>query len=506
MLGISPLRTGRSIPTVDCMPLPERADQAPTAHRPAVVPLLAMLLALTLALLPSPKASAEPDDLDTATQSYVEAYTDRHGLPGAAYAVVEDGELVASGAAGDITATTPLSVGSLSKSFTSFAVLQLVDAEEVDLDSPITQYLPSLRIRGADTQDVTVRMLLSHTSGFPNPLLWTSTGSLEGDVALISEQTAASAPGTDYLYSNLNYWTLALLVQEVSGEPFDEYLSRHIFEPLGMDDTTSVITVSDRPGLDAGHVTAYGTSLPLSEMPATVGGAGGVISTAEDMAAWLGMQQRGGVAADGTRLLSAELIEESHRRQENAGTYGLGWQHTSTADPARIGHDGSMTRYSSRQDLVPSSGVGTVVLLDSYTTTYSHPFSISTGLITIAEGGTPELGVPTATIIDLVLLAITLLALTLGVRGLLRSRRWAERRAHHRWWRRLLRLLPQAVLPALTLYVFVGLTAGPGNPARPVDALGLWPAASILLLVGGIVGAVLIAARLVAFRGVSSRA
>ncbi|SLM98857.1 Beta-lactamase [Corynebacterium xerosis] len=428
------------------------------------------------------------------------AYTKRNGLAGAAYVVVKDGEVVTTGAAGDVRPDTAMSVGSLSKSFTAFAVLQQVDAGRIELDAPITDYLPDFSVRGADPSSITVRMLLDHTSGLPNPLVLEPTGTLEGDVAEIAQLSAASTPGEDYLYSNLNYRTLALLVQTVSGEPFDSYLEQHIFTPLGMDDTESVLTVSDRHGLDNGSVSAYGTALHLPELKASVGGAGGVISTADDMGAWLAMQQAGGVARDGTRLLSADLLSQSHEKQPHAGTYGMGWQHTSTAKPARIGHDGQLTRYSARQDLVPSSGYATAVLSNTYTPTFSHPFEISTGLIEISEGRTPTVGAPKATIIDLVLAVVTLLVAALGVRGVVRSRLWARKRGHHRWWRRLLRLAPQLIMPTVATFLFFGLTAGAGNPATPLDAFALWPAATTLVLVAGVVGVAVMIARLIAFR------
>ena len=470
---------------------------------------VAICVAVLMAgLLASPgRASADSggEPFDTvAAQSFVEEYVSKQGLPGAAYAVVKDGRLVTTGGAGGLSATTKMSVGSVSKSFTAFAVLQLVEKGAVILDAPITDYLPTFAVRGADPEAITVRMLLDHTSGLPNPILFTPTGSLEGDVAAISDLNVSSVPGETYGYSNMNYRTLAYLVQVISGQDFDAYLSEHIFEPLRMDDTTSVVTVTRRQGLDDGHVTAYGLALPLPELTTTIGGAGGVISTAEDMGAWLGMQQRGGLTEDGTRLLSADLVEESHSVQPNAGTYALGWQHTSTADPARIGHDGSLTRYSSRQDLVPSSGYGVAVLLDSYTPTYQHPFAISTGLIDISEGRSPRVGLPVATVIDLVLAAITVGIAVLGIRGLRRAPQWARRRAHHRLRRRILRLTPQAIMPVLALVLFVGLTAGPGNPTTPRDAFGLWPAATTLLLVTAAVSIALIAARVAAFRQTSA--
>ena len=480
------------------MSSPEHRSRLP-ALTAVVLAALATIASLLLGATPAAaevtaEVTAEEYD-DARAQSFVEDYLARHGLPGAAYVVVKDGEPVTEGAAGGVGVDTAMSVGSLAKGFTAFAVLQLVDAGQVDLDAPVTAYLEDFSVGGADADDITVRRLLSHTSGLPNPLLLRSTGTLEGDVADIAGLEVDAEPGTTYAYSNLNYRTLARLVEVVSGEGFDAYLAGHVFEPLGMADTRSVISVSDTDGLDDGHVTAYGVALGLPELAGDIGGAGGVISTAHDMGRWLAMQQLGGVTPDGERLLSEELVEESHTVQPEAETYGLGWQRTTTADPARIGHDGSLTRYSSRMDLVPSSGYGVAVLLDSYTPTLQHPFSISTGLIEISEGRSPELGAPVATLIDLALGAITLVVALLGVRGVLRSRRWVERRRSLPGWRFALRQLPQLVLPALAGVLFVGLTAGADNPATPLDAYGLWPAGTTVVLVGGIVGLVLVATR-----------
>ena len=477
------------------------------ASSPFAIPVVVLVLALsaltTLSAMswpvPARASSAAVPALDGSAAAYVDDYAQRHGLPGVAYAVLKDGATVTVGAAGDVTADTPMAVASVSKAITAFAVLQLVDRGSVDLDAPVTDYLPLFSVRGTDPDGITVRRLLDHTSGLPNPMIVPSAGTLAGDVGHIADLTVASTPGTTYLYSNLNYRTLAYLVEVVSGEAFDDYLRSEIFAPLGMHDTFSVISATDFAVFDRGHVTAYGTSVRIPEMARDIGGSGGVVSTASDLGRWMEMQQRGGVAAGGERLLSARLVEESHTVQPNAGTYGLGWQHTSTAEPPRVGHDGALTRSSARIDLVPSSGYGVVVLLDSYTPTFQHAFELSTGLVELTEGRVPDPGAPIPTIIDVSLAALTALAIALGTRGALRSRRWARARAGLPVWRFVLRQLPQAVMPALAGTLFLGLTAGPDNPATPVDAFGLWPAATTLLLAGGAVGVVLITLRTVRY-------
>lgn len=386
---------------------------------------------------------------------------------------------------------SPMAIASMSKAFTAFAVLQLVDSGDIDLDAPVTDYLPEFSVQGTQPDTITVRMLLSQTTGLTNPTFVPATGSLAGSVANIADREVVAQPGAEYHYSNLNYWTAALLVETVSGQRFDSYLQEHIFDPLGMDDTQAVQLAHPIEGMNAGHVTAYGMALPLPELVSDIGGSGGVVSTAEDMGAWLNMQQRGGLTADGERLLSEELIDESHTRQPYADTYGFGWQHTSTQEPARVGHDGTLRSYASRMDLVPSSGYGVAVLLDSQTPTIAHSFELSTGLIDISEGDEPEVGAPIATYIDLGVAVITIGIALLGVRGMRRARMWAVKRRHFPGWRFWLRLVPQLIMPVVALVLFVGIPFNPQDHATPLDVFGLWPAGMMLILVAAVIGIVL---------------
>lgn len=437
---------------------------------------------------PQDLQSAEFDE-DTA-QQFVDDYTKRQGLPGAAYVVTKDGEPVDKGSTGSVDVDTPMAIGSASKAFTAFAVLQLVDDGEVELDSPVTDYLPDFSVKGTDDDAITVRMLLSHTSGLTNPTFVPTTGSLEGDVASIADRKVAAEPGTEYNYSNLNYWTAALLVESISGKQFNSYMQDHIFEPLGMDDTHTVLQAHPIEGMNAGHVTAYGLSLPLPELRGDLGGAGGVISTAQDMGAWLSMQQRGGITADGERLLPQHLIEESHTIQPAAETYGFGWQHTSTQEPARVGHGGTMRTYGTRMDLVPTSGYGVAVLLDSQTPALAHSFELSTGLIEVSEGQTPEVRAPYPTYIDLGVGAVTILIALLGLLGARRSQRWADKRSHFPTWRFGLRLLPQLIMPLAAIVLFIGIPLNPQDHATALVVFGLWPAGMVLVLTAAAVGAV----------------
>lgn len=277
-----------------------------------------------------------------------------------------------------------------------------------------------------------------------------------------------------------------------------DYLDRNIFTPLGMEDTRAVPNTGvPDVGLQQGHVTAYGRILPLPGMDQFVAGAGGVISTAEDMARWLAMLTDGGTTPGGEELLSADLLEEAQSPQPGSDDYGLG-RTISGADvaPARVGHSGASYRATAQLDMVSSSGYGVAVMLNSYTATYEHNYAIGSGIIEITEGGTPSVGTPVPTIVDVVLGLLTLLVVGLTVLGVRRAGRWAVRHTEWPGWRYALRLLPQLVFPALAVLVFLVLPSLKANTATPLDAFAVWPAAMVLLLVLGMSGAVLVVARL----------
>ena len=414
-------------------------------------------------------------------------------------AVIKNGEPVYATGAGQeadgiIAADRPMAIGSVSKMITAFAVLQLVDAGRIDLDQPVRRQLPEFTVDDPRGALITVRQLLSHRSGLPNPTVIAPAASPQERVGQLRDVHLDSDPGSTFVYSNLNYHLAARLVEVSSGQDFSTYLHDHVFAPLGMDNTRAVDVTDDQPGTTDGHVTAYGGVVPLPELVGMNAGAGGVISTADDLARWLAMQQRGGVAADGARLLSADLVREAQTPVADS-SYGMGWQATRTSVPARIGHDGSLTRYSARAELVPSSGYGVVVLLNSYTPITKHPFEISAGIVDLTEGKAPDAGAPVATIVDGILGLMTIMVIGLGVRGVIRSKIWVARRGRRPGWLFGIRLLPQLVMPVVAIGVFVVLPRLAGQSASAVDAFGLWPAAMVLLLVSAVVGLTLTGVR-----------
>ncbi|MCM3439603.1 serine hydrolase domain-containing protein [Metabacillus halosaccharovorans] len=460
--------------------------------------LLLIILVIPTFLLPAPVQAAQQfntEDID----KFITNYMERNGLPGASIVVVKDGKLVYEQGYGHdsegepITENSLMRIGSTSKSFTSFAVVQLVDEGKIGLDDPVVKYLPEIKLNDTRWKEVTIRQLMSHTSGIPNPVIVPPASNLKAGVERLNDWKLKSNPGEKHYYSNANYWLLARLVEEVTGIEFSQYLKQKIFSPLGMGHSLTTVNSTDFvQGLSKGYVTAYGTAIPWTELEAMNMGAGSIISTASDMGKWLSMHTNEGKNSSGQQLLSKELLEESYKHQPGSEKYGLGWSLSSPGvKPSRISHSGAVSTYQTQQDIVPSSGYAVAVLLNSFTPTLEHAYEISSGIIQLTEGQEPESKAPSPKIIDLSLGVITLIYLLLGIRGIVRSKKWSDKRNHHPTWRFILRLIPQLNPTLLIGWLFFIVPTLQNNSSTTIDAFGLYPAAMFLLAVVFIIGLIL---------------
>lgn len=441
------------------------------------------------------------DSFNTAdVDDYITNYIEKNGLPGAAVVIVKDGEILYEKGYGHdsnghpLTANSKIGLASGTKPFTAFAVLQLVDEGKIKLDEPAATYLPELTLDDPRWKQVTIRQLLSHTSGLPNPTIVAPANTLKAGVERFHDWKLQSKPGEKYYYSNANYWTLAYLVEKISGMEFHDYLRQKVFLPLEMKDSISLVNSREikEIGIPRGYVTLFGTALPWTELEKMFNGSGSIFTTAHDMGKWLSMHTNEGKNDKGEPLLSKELLEESYSPQPGSKKYGLGWSLSSPGiKPARISHSGSISTFQSQQDIVPSSGYGVAVLLNSFTTTFEHSYEMSSGIIQLTEGENPELKAPTPKIIDLSIGAISLVYLLLGIRGVLRSKKWSEKRKQHPAWRFYLRLLPQLIPVAGVGWLLFIVPELQNNSSTMLDAFGLFPSAMILLIIMFIIGFIL---------------
>lgn len=432
--------------------------------------------ALLLSAVP-PAQAAAPAGLDpAAVDRFISAYRARTGQPGLEIALTHGDKVVYTKGYGEdstgarITDTTRMPVASLSKSFTATAVMQLVDEGKVDLDTPVDRYVADFRLGDPRGARITVRELLNQTSGmadsaFPD-LRRPQAHDLRSAVTRLHGAQLAAEPGREFNYHNPNYQVAARLVEEVSGRPFAAYLRDRVFAPIGMDSSTTVNTSRDAKDVTHGYVRAYGRAVAADEPDWFIGGSHGVITTAADLAKWLVTQYNDGKAPNGRQVVSADAVRTTHTPPASppGSEYAMGWQREDYREgPVRIAHNGELFTCTAEEILLPKSGWGIVVMSDTGLSLENDSAVIADGLVALTQGETPDVRRPSGVYADWVLGAFTLLALALGVLGLVRSRRWADRRAARPGWRAALRLGPcalpvaaLALLRELVGFVFAG--------------------------------------------------
>ena len=293
------------------------------------------------------------------------------GVPGLAYAVVAGGRItpvgvhgvVRSGGAREVTPDTAFVTGSISKSFTALAVMQLVEAGEVDLDAEVGHYLDGLAGRAAGA--ITVRQLLSHTSGFSTLQGNASHRDLtdaDDELARLVDRLATTAPahaaGDRWEYSNTNYQILGRLIEVVSGQSYQTYVASNILEPVGMEHSF-VADGEIHESMATGHTPWFGTKRPLPTGVTERGTApqGGIVASAGDVARYLLVMMNGRddvLSAGGKALMMRPAGGASP-------FHGFGWFVDS--DHGSVWHSGSTPGFESLATMVPAEGKGVVVLV-----------------------------------------------------------------------------------------------------------------------------------------------
>jgi CubicO group peptidase (beta-lactamase class C family) len=344
--------------------------------------LLAVACGITSAVLASTTPAAADDGPDLAAiDRYVRSEMDAQRIPGLALGIVHGDRIVhvqgfgqADGSGRDVTPQTPFLIGSVTKSFTALAIMQLSEAGQVQLDAPVQRYLPWWRVADADASPrITVRHLLYQVSGLSKATgnAYATSGdthdsALEDRVRALSDAELTSPVGTTWQYSNANYWTLGMIVQAVSGQSYETYVQQHIFDPLQMGDSYTTGTEAVQNGLPTGHRYWYGFPV-ASELPFDRGGLGsqGLSASAQDMAGYLSLylnQGRHGTTALVSPAGAAELQRAGVPTGLDGVSYAMGWDVGPIHGTPAISHDGSGFDSHANVVLIPDRGWGVVVM------------------------------------------------------------------------------------------------------------------------------------------------
>ena len=290
--------------------------------------------------------------------------------PGAAVMVIRDGEIVHQAGYGyanleeqtPITADSAFRLASVSKQFTAMAIMVLAEEGALSIDDPVSRYLPEL----APYEGVTIRQMITHTSGLPEyyDLIDTSTGMPTNADALVFLATMAEpafAPGEQYEYSNPAYDMLAPLVESVSGQDFATFMRQRVFDPAGMHN--SCIFDHSEPAIPH-RVTGYepdGDGFRLNDHDPLnhIVGSGGMYSTLNDFFRW-------DQALYGESVVSRATIDAAFtpaRLNNGEWTdYGFGWRIDDYIGHRRVRHGGSWIGFRTHIARYPDDGLSIVIL------------------------------------------------------------------------------------------------------------------------------------------------
>jgi len=439
-------------------------------------------LALAGALSAVPAAAIdESSGRWAAVDRYAAAEMKAAHLPGAALAVVEAGRIVYAKGYGvadpggrPVTPETPFVLGSLSKSFTAVAVMQLVESHTVELDAPVQRYLPWFAVADRDaSRRITIRQLLQQTSGLPERAGLAgladgdeSEGALERRVRELASEPLTRPVGSAFQYCNGNYDTLGLVVQAVSGSSYEQYLESHVFHPLEMAHSFTSRASAREHGLATGYRLWFGVPIAAPSLPYVRGTlpSGYLISSAEDVGHYLMAHLDDGRYRDRV-LLSPAGIAQLHRPSPFAtgfrdtktyAGYAMGWFTGERAGVATLHHGGSTPGYTTEMAILPERRLGLVVLTNAFAEHH-----LCEGVLALLLGREPP---PTAARkalgvewLWLALLQLVFLAVSAAL-----LRRWASSPRKRpapvrgRWWRLAALLLPNVAVLLLVARELAG--------------------------------------------------
>lgn len=254
--------------------------------------LIILIFVLTLAQISI--VSAESNDK---IDSLLERHMKDSNLPGIAVGIIKNGQIVYSDTKGingygeGLTETSPMFIGSVSKSFTALATMRLVEKGVISLDTPVKKYIPYFKVENPQlSENITVRDLLIQKSGLSRKKEIPSSdynSTLKERVKALSTMREVAENGEEFNYLNDNYNILGLLIEEITGKTYASYMKENVFEPLGMVNTTADVSVIKEKKIH-GYTNMFGVSKKLNQnIPRYDVPSGYILSNLKDMNKYL---------------------------------------------------------------------------------------------------------------------------------------------------------------------------------------------------------------------------
>lgn len=346
--------------------------------------------------------------------SLYKAYSLKYHLPGMAYGIVYNGQLIQTGRTGlgniskklAVDSSSAFHIASMSKSFTAMAIMQLRDRGKLSLDDPAYMYVPELKNQkpaSADAAPVTIRNLLTHSAGFPEDNPWGDRQLAVSDSRMIEMIkkgiSFSNVPGLTYEYSNMGFAILGHIIKKVTGKYYVDYITENILRPLGMKDTYYEYTKVPENKLTHGYRWLNGDWV---EQPMLHNGAygamGGIITTIKDFAKYLTIFLAAWPPSSDakTYVLKNSSLREMQKPWQLRGLdtaftygsekscpiitaygYGLRWSRDCEGKVI-VGHSGGLPGFGSNWSIMPDYGLGVICFANN---TYAPAATINVNIL-----------------------------------------------------------------------------------------------------------------------------
>jgi CubicO group peptidase (beta-lactamase class C family) len=387
-----------------------------------------------VAMFEDPERRAKLAAAFPAVDRLMQDFVTRENVPGAAWGIVVDGELLHIGTDGlrDVEGRAPVRgdtvfrIASMTKSFTAMAILRLRDQGKLSLDDPAERHVPELRGLRYPTVDaprITLRHLLTQSAGFPEDNPWGDQQlgiSEEGFSRLMREGIPFSnPPGVAYEYSNYGFAILGRVIANVSGLPYTAYIEREILRPLGMASTTLEPGAVPSARLAQGYRWEDARWKREPQLPdGAFGAMGGMLTSLEDLGRYVGLLLAAWPPRDGAdtgpvsraslremqqmwRLRPATIARDAAgATQLNVSGYGYGLRISQTCDYSHVvAHSGGLPGFGSQMRWLPEYGVGLIAFGNRTYTPWGDAFGPALAALKASGGLMPRAVQPSEALI-----------------------------------------------------------------------------------------------------------
>ncbi len=430
--------------------------------------------------------------------AYILGQMEKHGIKGISLAVTSKTEIIylkGYGTAGGdrpMTPQTPMYIGSQSKSFTALAIAQLIEQGKIKPSDAVQKYIPWFKVADEEaSKKITINHLLHHTSGLSEAgftAILAEDASNEDAVRALASAKLTAPVGAEFQYFNVGYAVLSVVVQNVSGMKYDDYIQQYIFDPLEMTRTYTDPVIARENGLSQGYSRFFGFTVPQRQPHRVFElGAGYIISTAEDMAHYsMAMDNAGHYK--GNQLLTVKGMDLLFAPVQG---YGMGW----FIEQGHIFHGGANETFKTYVDIYPLRDISIVLLINQgyMLDHYISAEQIFKGVEAIVLGRVPS---PVSEGWSVKYIGWGLLAFVLGlsvlhIRNFLSLRGWRERARNWSTGKKIWDTAISFLIPTIILIVvFTQLRAFMGTrfnlTYQMVMMFRTLPDICVLMLVGSV--------------------